>query len=184
MRHSIAEWKRKDVVVVGAGLAGLVAAQDLTAAGLDVLVLDRADRVGGRVVTDEVDGFVVDRGFQVLNTSYPQVRKRIDLDALDARRLTAGALIRYDGRLRRVGNPLRDPASVPSQVSGHLLSPADVFRLSRYSARAGMRSAALPAVWPRRQRRPGLPRGRARRRADRAFPGTRSCQASCSTASW
>jgi phytoene dehydrogenase-like protein len=132
----------KDVVVVGAGLAGLVAAQDLTAAGLDVLVLDRADRVGGRVVTDQVDGFVVDRGFQVLNTSYPQVRKRIDVDALDAHRLTAGALIRYDGRLRRVGNPLREPTSVPSQVSGHLLSPADLFRLGRYSARAGMRSAA------------------------------------------
>lgn len=132
----------KDVVVVGAGLAGLVAAQDLTAAGLDVLVLDRADRVGGRVVTDEVDGFVIDRGFQVLNTSYPQIRKRIDLDELGASRLTPGALVRYDGRLRRVGNPLRDPTSVPSQVSGHLLSPADVFRLSRYSARAGMRSAA------------------------------------------
>lgn len=132
----------KDVVVVGAGLAGLVAAQDLTAAGLDVLVLDRADRVGGRVVTDEVDGFVLDRGFQVLNTSYPQVRKRIDLDGLDVQRLTAGALVRYDGRLRRVGNPLREPASVPGQLSGHLLSPTEVLRLSRYSARAGMRSAA------------------------------------------
>ncbi len=132
----------KDVVVVGAGLAGLVTAQDLTAAGLDVLVLDRADQVGGRVVTDMVDGFVIDRGFQVLNTSYPQIRKRIDLEALKTCRLTPGALVRYDGRLRRVGNPLRDPTSVPSQVGGHLLSPADVFRLSRYSARAGMRSAA------------------------------------------
>ena len=131
-----------DVVVVGAGLAGLVAALDLTAAGLDVVVLDRADRVGGRVVTDRVDGYVLDRGFQVLNTSYPQVRKRLDLDAMGARRLTPGALVRHDGRLRRIGNPLRQPASLAGQLAGNLLSPVDLARLGRYSARSGMRSAA------------------------------------------
>ena len=131
----------KDVVVVGAGLAGLVAALDLVAAGLNVAVVERADRVGGRVVTDEADGFVLDRGFQVLNTSYPQVRKRLDLVALGAKSLIAGALVRYEGELRRVGNPLRDPVSVPRQLVDHLLPPGDIVRLARYSARAGMRSA-------------------------------------------
>src|ERR1700712_1037817 len=97
--------ERTDVGVIGAGLAGVVAAQGLVAGGLDVAVLDRADRVGGRVVTDKVDGFLLDRGFQVLNTSYPQIRKRIDLDELGAHKLTPGALVRYDGRLRRGGNP-------------------------------------------------------------------------------
>ena len=134
--------EQKDVVVVGAGLAGLVAALDLTAAGMDVVVLDRADRVGGRVATDHLDGYVLDRGFQVLNTSYPQVRRRLDLAAMGARRLSAGALVRYDGRLRRIGNPLREPKALPGQLAHHLLSPVDLARLGRYSARAGMRSAA------------------------------------------
>ncbi|MDT7711026.1 MAG: hypothetical protein QOG20_6633, partial [Pseudonocardiales bacterium] len=60
-----------DVIVVGAGLAGLRAAQLLGRRGLDVALLDSADRPGGRIATDVVDGFRLDRGFQVLNTSYP-----------------------------------------------------------------------------------------------------------------
>jgi phytoene dehydrogenase-like protein len=60
-----------DVVVVGAGLAGLACARGLTARGLDVRVLEAGDAVGGRVRTDHVDGFTLDRGFQVLNTGYP-----------------------------------------------------------------------------------------------------------------
>ena len=71
-----------DVVVIGAGLAGLRAAGLLCARGLDVAVLDAADRPGGRVATDEIDGFRCDRGFQVLNTSYPALRAAVDLDAL------------------------------------------------------------------------------------------------------
>ncbi|MDE1854670.1 MAG: NAD(P)-binding protein, partial [Thaumarchaeota archaeon] len=63
-----------DVIVVGAGLAGLRAAQVLTRRGVDVVVLDGADRAGGRIATDVVDGFRLDRGFQVLNTSYPALR--------------------------------------------------------------------------------------------------------------
>src|SRR5690606_35909988 len=64
-----------DVIVVGAGLAGLRAATVLTEAGLDVLVLDASDAVGGRQRTDRVDGFLLDRGFQVLNPAYPSVRR-------------------------------------------------------------------------------------------------------------
>ncbi|MFD0531241.1 NAD(P)/FAD-dependent oxidoreductase [Kitasatospora arboriphila] len=64
-----------DVVVVGAGLAGLACARDLVAAGLEVAVLEASDGVGGRMRTDLVRGFRLDRGFQVFNTSYPQVRR-------------------------------------------------------------------------------------------------------------
>ena len=74
-----------DVVVIGAGLAGLRCAERLAGAGLHVVVLDAADAMGGRQRTDEVDGLLLDRGFQVLNPAYPAVRRWVDLDALDLR---------------------------------------------------------------------------------------------------
>ena len=94
---------RTDVVVVGAGLAGLACARGLRRRGLDVLVVDGAEAVGGRVRTDVVDGFLVDRGFQILNTSYPALRAAVDLDALDLHPFVPGAAVRTeDGALRRV----------------------------------------------------------------------------------
>jgi phytoene dehydrogenase-like protein len=86
-----------DVVVVGAGLAGLRAAQVLCRRGLEVVVLEAADRPGGRVATDVVDGFRCDRGFQVLNTSYPALRAAADLDRLDLRAFEPAAAIRGPG---------------------------------------------------------------------------------------
>src|ERR671917_189435 len=72
---------RAQVVVVGAGLAGLSAAVRLRAAGVDVHVAEAAGHAGGRLATERIDGFVVDRGFQVLNTGYPRAAD-LDLDAL------------------------------------------------------------------------------------------------------
>jgi phytoene dehydrogenase-like protein len=127
--------RRVEIVVIGAGLAGLAAAFDLQAAGREVLVVEKAATPGGRVATDVVHGFRLDRGFQVLSTAYPQVRRRLDLDALRAVPLTAGALVRYDGKLRRIGNPLRDLTSAPATVGDHLLPMADLLHLGGYSAR-------------------------------------------------
>lgn len=77
-----------EVLVVGAGVAGLACARDLLSAGVDAQVLEAADEVGGRMRADRVDGFVVDRGFQVCNTSYPQVRRRVSLRGLRLRPFT------------------------------------------------------------------------------------------------
>ena len=101
--------ERVDVVVVGAGLAGLSAARELRAAELDVLVVEAADTVGGRVRTDVVDGFLLDRGFQVLNTAYPELRRQVDLESLHLRRFTKGALLHLDGTRHRVEDPRRSP---------------------------------------------------------------------------
>lgn len=70
-----------DAVVVGAGLAGLACALDLCRAGRRVALLEASDGVGGRMRTDRRDGFLLDRGFQVFNTSYPQVKRRLELRA-------------------------------------------------------------------------------------------------------
>lgn len=97
-----------DVVVVGAGLAGLACARALSGHGLDVHVLEAGDAVGGRVRTDHVDGFTLDRGFQVLNTAYPALAGVVDLDALDLRAFDASVGLLIDGEREVIGNPLQD----------------------------------------------------------------------------
>ena len=67
-----------DVIVVGAGVAGLRCALELQSNGLEVIVLEAQDGVGGRIRTDEVDGFRLDRGFQVLLTAYEECQEVLD----------------------------------------------------------------------------------------------------------
>ena len=105
-----------EVVVVGAGLAGLACARSLAGHGLDVSVLEAADAVGGRVRTDRVDGFTLDRGFQVLNTAYPELPRMVDLDALELRAFDSSVAISIDGRRVPVGNPLQKPSSAATAL--------------------------------------------------------------------
>lgn len=100
---------RHDVIVVGGGLAGLTCAVHLQGAGHDVLVLEASDGVGGRVRTDVVDGFRLDRGFQVLMTAYPETRSELDYAALRLRRFSRGAMVRVNGAFHRVLDPVRFP---------------------------------------------------------------------------
>ena len=97
------------IVVVGAGLAGLVATRHLAERGLDVRVLERQPRVGGRVRTNTEDGFTLDRGFQVVFPSYPAVRAELDLEALCLRRFSPGAIVARPGDRSVLADPLRDP---------------------------------------------------------------------------
>jgi phytoene dehydrogenase-like protein len=117
-----------DVVVAGAGLAGLVAARHLAAAGADVTVLERREAVGGRVRTRRVDGFTLDRGFQVLFTAYPAVRRELDLDALDLRRFVPGAVIARPGERSVLGDPLRDPGSLLESLFNREVTASDKLR--------------------------------------------------------
>src|SRR5262245_58738115 len=101
--------ERPDVLIVGAGLSGLRCAQLLTQAGLQVRVIEAADGVGGRVRTDRLDGFLLDRGFQVLLTAYPEAREALDYRGLELRPFEPGALVRVDGEFVRVSDPFRRP---------------------------------------------------------------------------
>ncbi|PBC76038.1 flavin-dependent amine oxidoreductase [Streptomyces sp. TLI_235] len=142
-----------DVVVVGAGLAGLACARDLVAGGLEVAVLEVAaleasDGVGGRMRTDLVSGFRLDRGFQVFNTSYPQVRRRIDLRALRLHPFTPGFVLAGDRVRRWFVDPTRRPDLAGDLLPGRLAPFRDTVALGLLSAR----DMVLPAALLRRGR--------------------------------
>ncbi len=121
-----------DVIVIGAGLAGLRCATELTEAGLDVLVLEAEDEVGGRIRTDRIDGFQVDRGFQLLNPAYPAVRRWVDADALRLGTFEAGVAALTEDRLLRLGHPLRAPRLLGPTLRGVAGARGDVVGLARW----------------------------------------------------
>ena len=125
---------RSDVVVVGAGLAGLRCAQVLQEAGRDVVVLEASDEVGGRIRTDRVDGYLADRGFQVLNPAYPAVRRWVDVDALRLQPFGAGVAARGDDGLDVLAHPLRSPGLLPATLRVAGRRPAEVAALARWAA--------------------------------------------------
>lgn len=98
-----------DIVIIGAGVAGLACARGLQAAGRSFLLCEASDRIGGRVATDIVDGYRLDHGFQVLLTAYPEAQRLLDYEALELRRFYSGARVRYGGKWHRVADPFRHP---------------------------------------------------------------------------
>ncbi|MFI6016905.1 NAD(P)/FAD-dependent oxidoreductase [Streptomyces sp. NPDC051287] len=171
-----------DVVIVGAGVAGLSAAHRLNSAGVTTAVLEAAPYVGGRMSTEKVDGFRLDRMGQLLSTSYPELRSGPGLDALVLRRFAPGVLLHRDGRRHRAGAPagggsargalyaVRALASAPR--NGSAVSPArgaapmgGAVDQARLGAALG-RIATTPVN--RILARPELPAGRAL--AERGIP--------------
>lgn len=123
-----------EVIIIGAGLAGLCCARHLVRAGIEVAVWEASDGVGGRVRTDSVDGFLLDRGFQVLLTAYPECRRVLDYDTLDLKPLFPGALVRFEGAFHVVGDPFRAPASAIPTLFSPIGTLADKFRIARLRA--------------------------------------------------
>lgn len=112
--------KETDVLIIGAGLAGLSAAIHLQRKKLKVQILEADQRVGGRLKTDLVEGFRLDRGFQVLLTGYPEAQKILDYDALNLQLFRAGSLVLWEGGKFEIGDPFRNPLSLFSTM----LSPS------------------------------------------------------------
>ncbi|MGC4947035.1 NAD(P)/FAD-dependent oxidoreductase [Streptomyces sp. DT224] len=137
-----------DTVVVGAGLAGLACALDLCRSGLKAALLEASDSVGGRMRTDRRDGFLLDRGFQVFNTSYPQVKRRLDLRSLRLRPFTAGIIAHTRTGPVRLVDPTREQGAVGALLPGRVLSARDLGALAALTAR----DAVLPASSVRRRR--------------------------------
>ena len=139
-----------DVAVVGAGLAGLACARALAHAGHAVAVFEAEGAVGGRVRTDVVDGFRIDRGFQVFLTAYPEARAVLDYDALDLRPFAPGALVRLGGppgRFETVGDPFREPTRALATLAASVGSLADKLRVLRL--RQSVRRGTPGSLWRR-----------------------------------
>jgi phytoene dehydrogenase-like protein len=136
-----------DVVIVGAGLAGLAAAIHLTTAGRDVVVVEASDGIGGRVRTDIVDGFLLDRGFQVLLTAYPEAKRMFDYDALDLRFFEPASLVQMGSSRARIGDPFREPLKILDTVRAPIGTLADKVRVGLL--RADVKRATLDALWIR-----------------------------------
>ncbi len=120
--------------MVGAGLAGLACAQRLTRAGVDVVVLEASDAVGGRVRTDVVDGFRCDRGFQLLNPAYPVLKHVIERAALDLRPFAAGVRVATGSGHGVLADPRREPTLLAQTLTAGIGSLADKIRFARWAA--------------------------------------------------
>ncbi|WP_321474561.1 NAD(P)/FAD-dependent oxidoreductase [uncultured Paludibaculum sp.] len=120
-----------DVLIVGAGLAGLCCARALMKDGVSFQLIEASAEVGGRVKTERVDGFQLDRGFQVLLTAYPEALEQLDYDKLQLCAFIPGALVRCDGRFYRIPDPWREPGSFMTSLFAPIGSFADKFRVSQ-----------------------------------------------------
>ncbi|MEB2779125.1 NAD(P)/FAD-dependent oxidoreductase [Algoriphagus sp. C2-6-M1] len=121
--------KDQNIYIIGAGVAGLVAALELEKSGFSPVILESSNGIGGRIKTDEVDGFLMDHGFQVLLTAYPEVKKYLDLGALNLKYLEPGAVIFGAKDTFIIADPLRNPLKVVSMAFSHVGSFLDKVKM-------------------------------------------------------
>jgi protoporphyrinogen oxidase len=136
-----------DVVIVGGGLAGLTAARRLHAAGRKFVLVEAADTLGGRVRTDHVEGFQLDRGFQIFLTAYPEARHWLDYPSLGLRPFAPGAQVRAAGRFHTIGDPWRQPSTLWATLRADVGRVSDKLGIARLRSRS--RRGDLAALWQR-----------------------------------
>jgi phytoene dehydrogenase-like protein len=124
-----------EVAIIGAGLAGLSCALSLEGAGMQVTLLEASDAPGGRVRTDVVEGFRLDRGFQVMLTAYPEARRLLNYDGLQLRRFAAGALVWHGGKFHRFADPFRNPLGAARFLLDPIVPLADKVQVAKLRAR-------------------------------------------------
>jgi protoporphyrinogen oxidase len=125
--------ENKKVVILGAGVAGLVAAQHLEQAGHAPLLIEGSDRIGGRVKTDLQSGFLLDHGFQVLLTGYNEAKRYLDFGSLDLKTFSSGAIIFNAKEKLRLADPLREPSQMLTMLFSKVGSLRDKWLLFRLS---------------------------------------------------
>ena len=140
---------KPEVFIVGGGLAGLACAMTLNDHGIQNVVLEGGDRVGGRVQTDNIDGFLLDRGFQVFSPGYPEAKRFLDYHALRLQSFHPGALVRFAGKFHRLSDPFRQPFQALLSLTTPIGTMADKFRMAQVRQRA--LSGSLQEIFQRRE---------------------------------
>lgn len=130
----------KKIVIIGAGVSGLVAAINLEEAGYKPIIYDKNDRVGGRVQTDYIDGNTYDKGFQILLPNYPAVQKYLDIDLLHLKYFTSGAFVFKKGYHSKLGNPNRDFDLLFSTLFSKLASFSDKLKILKLARKLNKKS--------------------------------------------
>jgi len=139
-----------DVLIVGGGLAGLCCARVLQEKGVSFQILEASDGIGGRVRTDEVDGFLLDRGFQVLLTAYPEAKKVLDYARLDLKSFAPGAISWYAGRMNKLIDPWRTPGAWWKVLQSEFGTLGDKVRIARLRNR--LRGSSIEEIFRRPDR--------------------------------
>lgn len=117
------------VIIVGAGLAGLSCARRLKKDNLPFLIVEADEQIGGRIKTDRLDGFLLNHGFQVLQTAYPEARRVLDFAGLDLKPFAPGTMIRIGGKIHRVADPLRRPRDLIATLTAPIGSLTDRLKI-------------------------------------------------------
>lgn len=121
------------IIIIGAGIAGLTCAKYLKDRGIQSLILEASDGVGGRVRTDVHEGFLLDRGFQILLTAYPEAQRLLNYEMLDLKAFKSGALIRDTQKndFSVMANPFKEPSKIWSSLTSNVGTLADKLRVLR-----------------------------------------------------
>jgi phytoene dehydrogenase-like protein len=126
-----------EVLIVGAGLAGLSAAIQLEAAGVEVTVIESSDRAGGRVASDVIDGFICDRGFQLINARYPALQELNVLEELDFIEAPRVIEVSLGDRRHAIGDPRQVPWTALDKATGTISEKFALLRFIAGKATAG-----------------------------------------------
>lgn len=130
-----------DVVIVGAGIAGLACAKVLQQNNISFVIIESEDQPGGRIKTDVVDGYRLDHGFQVLQTAYPEPSRFLDIEKLQLKKFPAGAAVRYNNKFHIMADPRRHPQHIISTITspiGTLKDRIGMLQLARSVCRGSL----------------------------------------------
>ncbi len=139
-----------DVLIVGGGLAGLCCARALHEKGISFQILEQSDAIGGRVRTDEVFGYLLDRGFQVLLTAYPEAKRVLDYARLDLQSFAPGAISWYAGQMNKLIDPWRTSGAWKEALQSDFGTLGDKLRIARLRSR--LRNSSVEEIFARPDR--------------------------------
>lgn len=131
---------KQNIAIVGAGVSGLTAALHLEFLGYEATIYEASTSVGGRVKSDELEGYILDHGFQVLLSQYPIAQKYLDYNALDLIPFDSGSYIFKDGKQHIIGDPLRDISFLTSTLFASIGNVSDKLKIFKLSKRVKNKS--------------------------------------------